>query len=119
MWGSKRRSGLLLATALALVFTLIIGSLLMYRLHTDSVHTLQQSLNNWRVPLTLVRWAAIVAVALSWHPVLDGLATRGILHPDHADRLRGQYARTLIWLVVLELVLGQGVFKHILSWVSG
>lgn len=111
-----RRSGFWFATALALWLTALVGYLLMDRLQTDSVRTLQQSLEAWQAPLTLLRWGVIVVIALIWHPVLDALEKKDVLLQDHAERARDMYGRAVAWLVVLELVLGQGVLVSILAW---
>lgn len=111
-----RRSGLWFATTLALWLTAWVGYLLMARLHTDSVQTLQHSLDAWQVPLTLLRWGVIVIIAVSWHPVLDALAKKDVLLQSHADRLKRLWWRAVAWLVVLELVLGQGLLVKPLAW---
>lgn len=111
-----RRSGLWFATALALWLTAWVGYRLMARLHTDSVQTLEHSLDAWQAPLTLLRWGVIVIIAVSWHPVLDALAKKDVLLQSHADWLRSLSGRAVAWLVVLELVLGQGVLVKTLAW---
>lgn len=114
-----KRKGFLLSTTVAACLMALVGYLLMHRLQTDSVESIQHSIEVWRAPLTLVRWTAIGLVALGWHRLVAWWANVGHLHPQQAAQLTGLRWRIVLWLVVLELVLGQGVLVRTLSLALG
>ncbi len=105
----SRRKNFLLFTTMAVLLTALVGYLLMHRLQTDSVQSVQQSIEDWRTTLTAIRWAVIAVVALGWNHLIAWLADAKILSQAKANRLTGLRWRVVTWLVLLELVLGQGV----------
>jgi hypothetical protein len=105
----SRRKGFVLFTAVAVLLTALVGYLLMHRLQTDTVQSLQQSIDAWRIPLSAIRWTAIAVVFLSWHRLVGWLAYAGLLSRTKVTQLTSLRWRTVTWLVLLELVLGQGV----------
>ena len=108
----SRRKSFLLFTTVAVLLTALAGYLLMHRLQTDSVQSIQQSIDAWRTTLTVIRWVAIAAVALGWNHLVAWLADATILSRAKATRLTGVHWRAVTWLVLLELVLGQGVLVN-------
>jgi len=110
-----RRKGFLLFTTMAVLLTALVGYLLMHRLQTDSVQSVQQSIDAWRTALTTIRWTLIVVVALGWNHLVVWLADTGILSRPKAARLTGLRWRAVSWIVLLELVLGQGVLVNAIS----
>lgn len=115
---AKRKSFLLLTTLAALLAGLV-GFLLMHRLQTESVQSVQHSLDVWRTTLLLIRWTAITLVAVSWNYFVDRLAGMGMISHDRAASLIEMRWRAVTWLVVLELVLGQGVLVKAVSLAVG
>jgi len=110
-----RRKGFLLFTTMAVLLTALVGYLLMHRLQTDSVQSVQQSIDAWRTALTAIRWTLIVVVALGWNHLVVWLADTGILSQPKAAWLTGLRWRAVSWIVLLELVLGQGVLVNAIS----
>lgn len=104
-----KRKGLLLFTTLAAGLTGLVGYLLMHRLQTDSVQMVQHSIDTWRMALTHIRWMLITLVALSWNHLIAWLASVGIMSRNKVEPLTELRWRAVTWLVLLELVLGQGV----------
>ena len=115
---AKRKSFLLL-TALAALLTGLVGFLLMHRLQTESVQSVQHSLDVWRMTLMLIRWTAITLVALSWNYFIARSASMGVISHDRVASLIEMRWRAVTWLVVLELVLGQGVLIKAVSLAVG
>lgn len=105
----SRRKGFLLLTTVAVLLTALVGYLLMHRLQTNSVQSIQHSIDAGRTTLTVIRWVVIAAVALEWNHLVVLLANAGILSRTKATQLTGLRWRSVTWLVLLELVLGQGV----------
>lgn len=116
--GAKRK-GFLLATLVAALLTALVGYWLMHRLQTDSVQSLQQSIDTWRLTLTLCRWTIIVLVAFGWKVGVEHLAKTGKIHSALADQLHRYRWRAVTWLVSLELVLGQGLVVKFLGITAG
>jgi len=115
---AKRKSFLLLTT-LAALLTGLVGFLLMHRLQTESVQTVHHSLDVWRMTLMLIRWTAITLVALSWNYLIARLVSIGVISHDRVASLIEMRWRAVTWLVVLELVLGQGVLVKAVSLAVG
>ena len=114
-----RSKGFLLCTAAAALLTAGVGYLLMVRLQTDSVHSIQQSLDSWRITLTLCRWTVIALVAFSWHYAVQRFTAAGKISSDQAEHLHGMRWRAVTWLILLELVLGQGMVVKFLDLITG
>lgn len=108
----SRRKNFLLFTTMAVLLTGLVGYLLMHRLQTDSVQSVQQSIDAWRTILTAMRWTVIAVIAFGWNHLVDWLADAEILGRAKATRLTGLRWRAVTWLVLLELVLGQGVLVN-------
>jgi hypothetical protein len=104
-----KRRGFLLLTLIAVLLTALVGFFLMHRLQTESVQSIQHSIDSWRTPLTAIRWAVIAPVALFWNYLADGLAKSGVINDQQATALTALRWRAVTWLVLLELIVGQGV----------
>lgn len=108
----SRRKNFLLFTTMAVLLTALVGYLLMHRLQTDSVQSVQQSIDTWRTTLTAMRWTVIAVIAFGWNHLVVWLADAEILSRAKATRLTGLRWRAVTWLVLLEWVLGQGVLVN-------
>jgi len=97
---------------MAVLLTALVGYLLMHRLQTDSVQSVQQSIDAWRTILTVMRWTVIAVISFGWNHLVVWLADAEILSRAKATRLTGLRWRAVTWLVLLELVLGQGVLVN-------
>lgn len=115
----SRYKGFLLCTAVAVVLTARVGYLLMYRLQTDSVQSIQQSFDSWRITLTLCRWTVIALVAFGWHNAIRRFTAVGKMSSVQAEHLHGMWWRAVTWLILLELVLGQGMVVKFLEHLTG
>ena len=119
---SKRRTthkGFLLFTGIAVLLTALVGYLLMHRLQTHSLQSLQHSIDTWRLTLTALRWTAIAIITLSWnHLVMWRVHSRTTSH-NKATLVLEWRRRVITWLVLLELVVGQGVLvKATYLWIG-
>lgn len=114
-----KRKGFLLLTTMAALLTGLVGFLLMHRLQTESVQSVQHSLDVWRMALMLVRWTLITLVALSWRPLIAWLASVGMISHNKVAPLTELRWRAVTWLVLLELVIGQGVLVKAVSLAVG
>lgn len=81
----------------------------MHRLQTESVQSIQHSIDSLRAPLTAIRWAVMALMVLCWNYLIDGLAKSGVINDQQATGLTALRWRAVTWLVLLELIVGQGV----------
>ena len=116
--GSKRK-GFQIATLVAVLLTALVGYWLMHRLQTDSVQSVQQGIDTWRLTFTLCRWTVIALAAFGWNVGVEHLAKTGKIHFALADQLHRYRWRAVTWLVILELVLGQGLVVKFLGVTAG
>lgn len=116
--GAKRK-GFLIGALVAAILTALVGYWLMHRLQTDSVQSIQQSIDTWRLTLTLCRWTVIALVAFGWNVGVEHLVKTGKIHSALADQLHRYRWRAVTWLVILELVLGQGLVVKFLGVTEG
>ena len=115
----ERRKGFLVLTTLAALLTGVVGYLLMHQLQTQSVQSVQHSINAWRMALTLLRWTLIAFVTLGWNHLITRLASEGIITHSKVASLAALRWRAVTWLVLVELVLGQGALVKALSLMAG
>ena len=104
-----RRKGLVFFTTLAAGLTLLAGFLLMHRLQLESVQSVRQGLHDWQPVLTGVRVSVIGLVALGWNRLVTLLERMSFFGTAKARQLTTLRWRIVLWMVALELVLGQGV----------
>ena len=114
-----KRKGFLVLTALAALLTGVVGYLLMHQLQTQSVQSVQHSINAWRMAFTLLRWTLIAFVALGWNYLITRLASVGSITHSKVASLAALRWRAVTWLVLVELVLGQGALVKALSLMAG
>ena len=116
--GAKRK-GFLMATLVATLLTALVGYWLMHRLQTNSAQSIQQSIDTWRLTLTICRWTVIALVAFGWNVGVEHLTKTGKIHSAQADQLHRYRWRAVTWLVIFELVLGQGLVVKFLGMTAG
>lgn len=114
-----KRKGFLLLTLTAVVLTALVGFFLMYRLQTESVQSIQHSVDSWQSSLTAIRWAVIILITLFWNNLVGGLAKSGIIDEQQITGLTALRWRAVTWLVLLELIVGQDVLIKATSFISG
>jgi len=104
---------------MAVLLTALAGYLLIHRLQTDSVQSVQQSIDGWWTTLTTIRWTMISIVALSWNHTIVWLADAAIMSSAKAIQLTELRWRAVTWLALLELALGQEVLVKAVSLALG
>jgi predicted CDP-diglyceride synthetase/phosphatidate cytidylyltransferase len=114
-----QRKGLLIATLAAALLTALVGYWLMHRLQTDSVQSIQQRIDTWRLSLTLGRWTVIALVAFGWNAGVECFAKTAKINSAQTNQLQRFRWRAVTWLVILELVLGQGIVVKFLGVTAG
>ena len=106
-------------TVIAALLTAGAGFLLMHRLQLESVQSIRQDMQAWQPVLGVLRVTVILLVALGWNRLVAVLAGTGILNPARAGQLAALRWRIVTWMVILELVLGQGLLVRIAQLATG
>ena len=114
-----KRRGFLLLTITAAALTVLIGFVLWNSIQTHSVQTLQEEVAHWQPLLTGVRWVLIGSLALAWPYLCHCLVRSGNLGKSEALQLTSLRWRIVGWLVVIELILGQGMIVKLLASMVG
>jgi hypothetical protein len=114
-----QRKGFLITTLVAALLTALVGYWLMHRLQTDSVQSIQQSIDTWRLTLTLGRWTLIALVTFGWNAGVEYFTNTGKINFAQTGKLQRFRWRVVTWLVILELVLGQGMLVKFFSMIPG
>jgi len=116
-----RRSFFLLSI-IATLATLLVGMLLWSAVKTQSILTVQQTLDDWRPPITILRWTLLMILVQCWP-----LISRTNIPAEHpAEQLRTSRLkhwlstrwRIMAWLFVLELMLGQNGFALLILFLK-
>jgi len=112
-----RRSFFLLSI-IATLATLLVGMLLWSAVKTQSILTVQQTLDDWRPLIAILRWTLLMILAQCWP-----LISRTNIPAEQLRTSRLQYWlsprwRIMAWLFVLELVLGQKGFALLITFLK-
>ncbi len=115
----SKRKGFLFLSLVALVSTLGIGVLLWGSVQTYSLQNLRQQVNQWQPILAFMRCLLIVLLAIGWPYIACFLVKLGLTTDERAQRLTSLRWRVVGWIIVLELVVGQGILVKLLALLAG
>ena len=106
-------------TLASFTFALVIGSILWHSIATSSIGEIQMRVDRMKPMFTASRLVLIAMVAIAW-PFLVGYL-HGLGQIDEAQRatLRALRSRIVIWLIVIEIVLGQSLLGQVLAVLQG
>lgn len=111
---AQRRS-LLRLSLIALFFTLIVGFILWGSVKTHSIQSVQQTLNLWRPWISAIRWICLLVVVAAW-PSLCRYSAKSLgLCTQKTRTLANARWRMALWLILLEVVLGQNGLSTLCS----
>ncbi len=115
----SNRKGLLLLSLTAILLSLFTGLFLWDGIQTHSIQSIRNHLDHWQPLLTAIRWTLIGGLALGW-PLLCRwwVRARNLSHLE-AHQLITLRWRIVGWLVVIELILGQGVLIKAITMMTG
>ncbi len=106
-------------TLLASTLALAVGALLWRSLETFLIADIQAAVYELKPVLTGIRWGLIGLVAIFWPDLTNRLCCLGHLDAAGKVQLLALRGRVLVWLVLLELVLGQNLPRHFLRAMRG
>lgn len=113
--GMGQRRWFLRLTILTVALALTIGAMLMYTLQSSTVVSLKSGIESYSSILTGLRLTVIGLVAFCWPRLIQYAQHAGRISDDRIAELNLLRWRTIGWLLVIELVLGQNVVGHFLS----
>jgi len=114
-----RRRWFFLLTLLAFGLALGIGAFLWQAVQTSSVVGIQIRIDVMRPLFTTIRVLVIGLVAWSWPAITRGLHRWGRVDEAGAARLLSLRWQIVIWLAVIELMLGQNLLGRLLTALQG
>ena len=114
-----RRRWFVMLTLLAFGLALGIGAFLWFSVQTSSVVVIQTRIDMMKPVFTTIRFLLIVLVALSWPALTNVLHQWGRVDEAEEAQLLSMRWRTVTWLVVIELMLGQNLLSRFMSALQG
>ena len=115
----SKRKGLLLLSLAATLIALITGLVLWDSIQTHSIQSIRNHLDHWQPLLTAIRWTLIGGLGLGWPQLCRWwIRARNLCHLE-AQQLQMRRWRIVGWLVVIELILGQGVLIKAITMMTG
>ncbi len=114
-----RRRWLVMLTLLAIGLTLGIGAFLGQSMQASSITQIQTRVDVLKPAFTAIRFLMIGLLALSWPAITRGLHRWRRVDESGMARLLSLRWRIVIWLVVIELMLGQNLLGRFMAAVQG
>ena len=115
----SKRKGLLRLSLTATLIALFTGILLWDSVQTHSIQVIRIELDHWQPLLTGIRWMVIGGVAIGWpHLCRWWVRARNLSHLEAYQQTTLRW-RIVGWLVVIELILGQGVLIKAITMMTG
>lgn len=79
---------------------------------------LSESLRSMGAILTTVRLSILAGLFFSWRKLIQRLAVWCVLSPVAASKLHRSRGRIFVWLLIIELVIGQRLLQHLVDLLS-
>ncbi len=114
-----RRRWFLLLTLLAFALALSTGGILWYAVEISSVVAIQTQVDAMKPLMSGIRLFMIALVAIAWPFVTGSFHRGGWINKAQATRMTTLRWRSVTWLVVIELVLGQNLLGQVLAVLQG
>ena len=114
-----RRRWFLLLMVLAATLTAGTGGVLWYAVQISSVSQIQVWLGAMKPLFAGIRWFLMATLAITWPLLVNRLRRWRKLDEKRATALVALRWRIVIWLVVIELVLGQNLPGQVLAVLQG
>ena len=111
----KRLSGLAVMSLLAFALVLAVGAYLWQAVEASSLSVVQSQISQLKPFLTSIRLLLIGLIALFWPIITDLLHRSGRIDTAGRAQLLTLRWRVVIWLVVIELILGQNLLARFLA----
>jgi len=100
---------------LTIVLALTIGTVLMHTIQISSVVAVQSSIESYKPFVTGLRLAAIGLIAYAWPKLIQYAQQSGRLSTERGTQLLSLRWRIVVWMLAIELLLGQNLVGHVLT----
>ncbi len=110
----RNRRWFLRLTMLTIVLALTIGTVLMHTIQISSVVAVQSSIESYKPFVTGLRLAVIGLIAYAWPKLIQYAHQSGRISKERRTQLSSLRWRTVGWLLIIELLLGQNLVGHLL-----
>jgi len=111
----KRRSGLVVMSLLAFILVLAVGAYLWQAVEASSLLAVQTQIGQLKPFLTTFRLLLIGLVVLFWPTMMKLLHRSGCIDAEGRAQLLTLRWRVTVWMVVIELILGQNLLGQFLA----
>ena len=100
---------------LTIVLALTISTFLMHAIQISSVVAVQSSIESYKPFVMGLRLVIIGLIAYAWPKVIQYAQQSGRISKERRIQLLSLRWRTVGWLLIIELVLGQNLVGHLLT----
>ena len=102
-------------TLLAVTLTVIVGWALWQSVALSSISEIQQRIDSMQATITGIRLSVIALIAIAWPLVISIIQQRRHFSSENAAALKSLRWRIVMWLIVIELLLGQNLISQMLG----
>ena len=106
-------------TILAIVLALTISTVLMQALQISSVVAVQSVINSYTPYLAGLRLMVIALIACAWPKLIQYGQYSGRISKERGTELKSSRWRIVLWLLIIELLVGQNLVGRLLSVMGG
>lgn len=118
---TDKRRWFLRLSILSVALSLIVGVVLMHMLQISAMVAVQSSINSYKPFLTALRLVVIGLIAYAWPNLVQYAHRSGRISERRRTLLSSLRWRTVGWMLIIELVLGQNLVGHLktaLDWAA-
>jgi uncharacterized membrane protein len=98
-----------------MTLTVIVGWVLWQSVALSSISEIRQRIDSMQATITGIRLSVIALIAITWPLVINGIHQRRHFSSEKAATLKSLRWRIVIWLIVIELLLGQNLISQMLG----
>ena len=98
-----------------MTLTVIVGWALWQSVALSSISEIQQRIDSIQATITGIRLSVIGLIAIAWPRVVNRIQQRRHFSSENAVTLKSLRWRIVIWLIVIELLLGQNLISQMLG----
>lgn len=102
-------------TLLAMTLTVIVGWALWQSVALSSISEIRQRIDSMQTTITGIRLSVIALIAIAWPLVINSIQQRRHFSSENVATVKSLRWRIVIWLIVIELLLGQNLISQMLG----
>ena len=115
----RHRRWFLRLTILAIVLALTVSAVLMQAFQISSVVTVQSTINSYTPYSAGLRFVVIGLIAYAWPKLIQYAQHSGRIGKERGTELESLRWRIVLWLLIIELLVGQNLVGRLLSTTDG